>query len=133
MRSNTPAGDWSPSPPGGQGEVAERLRLGGSEDRRTAGPLVLWDVGLGAAANAMAAIGCYEEQAAAHPLRGLQIVGFEDDLDSLRLAFGGDHLFPYLPPRRGGVRRPSPPASRRRLAGTVETVRSQVPDRSPRR
>lgn len=96
MHSRTPPMDEARSLYVEQAQLAERLRLGGSEDRRTAGPLVLWDVGLGAAANAMAAIGCYEEQAAAHPLRGLQIVSFENDLDSLRLAFGSDHLFPYL-------------------------------------
>ena len=59
-------------------------------------PLVIWDVGLGAAANAMAAIGCYEEQAAAGPVRGMQIISFENDLDSLRLAFRHNREFSYL-------------------------------------
>jgi queuine tRNA-ribosyltransferase len=79
-----------------QAQLAERLWLGASEDPSTAEPLILWDIGLGAAANAMAAILCYEEQAAAHPVRGLRIVSFENDLDSLRLAFRSDHLFRYL-------------------------------------
>ena len=35
-------------------------------------PLVIWDVGLGAAANAMAAIHCYEEQAASGPVRPMR-------------------------------------------------------------
>ncbi len=65
-----------------------------------AAPLVLWDVGLGAAANAMAAIRCYEARAAAGRARPLRIVSFENDLDSLRLAFANDPLFPYL--RHGG-------------------------------
>ena len=60
------------------------------------GPLVLWDVGLGAAANAMAAIRCYEAQAALGPVRPMHIVSFENDLDSLRLAFANNDKFPYL-------------------------------------
>jgi queuine tRNA-ribosyltransferase len=55
--------------------------------------LMVWDVGLGAAANAMAAIQCYEESSSARPLR---IVSFENDLDSLRLALANQHNFPYL-------------------------------------
>ena len=68
--------------------------------KRGSAPLVIWDVGLGAAANAMAAIHCYEEQAAAGPVRPLRIISFENDLDSLRLAFRHDRDFPYL--RHGG-------------------------------
>lgn len=59
-------------------------------------PLVIWDVGLGAAANAMAAIRCYEAQAAEHVLRPLRIVSFENDLDSLRLAYRHNREFTYL-------------------------------------
>ena len=73
-----------------QSRLADRLR----ED--TDSPLVIWDVGLGAAANAMAAIHCYEELAAVQPLRPLQIISFENDLDSLRLAVTHNHRFPYL-------------------------------------
>lgn len=69
-----------------QAELAARLRSSGD-------PLVLWDVGLGAAANAMAAIHCYEECAAVRPMR---IVSFENDLDPLRLAFAHTDRFPYL-------------------------------------
>ena len=57
---------------------------------------MLWDVGLGAGANAMAAIRCYEQAAALHPVRALDIISFENDLDSLRLAFAHRHHFPYL-------------------------------------
>jgi queuine tRNA-ribosyltransferase len=49
-------------------------------------PLVIWDVGLGAATNAMAAIQAYEGVAATNSqLARLSIVSFENDLDSLRL------------------------------------------------
>ena len=57
---------------------------------------MIWDVGLGAAANAMAAIQCYEEQAALGPVRCMRLISFENDLDSLRLALRHDDKFPYL-------------------------------------
>jgi queuine tRNA-ribosyltransferase len=44
----------------------------------------------------MAAILCYEEQAASGPVRALRIISFENDLDSLRLAFRHSRDFPYL-------------------------------------
>ena len=72
-----------------QSGLAERLRTEG-------GPLVIWDVGLGAAANAVAAIRCYEELAASGSVRDLRIVSFENDLDSLRLAMRHSDRFPYL-------------------------------------
>ena len=40
----------------------EQSALQGARAPASADPLVVWDVGLGAAANAMAAIHCYEEQ-----------------------------------------------------------------------
>ncbi len=73
-----------------QSNLAQRLRSAGTE------PLVIWDVGLGAAANAMAAIQCYEEQAKLGPVRPLLLVSFENDLDSLKLALRHDDKFPYL-------------------------------------
>jgi queuine tRNA-ribosyltransferase len=79
-----------------QSLLAERLQLGPHENAALAPALVLWDVGLGAGANAMAAIGCYERTAALHPVRAFDIISFEDDLDSLRLAFAHRHHFPYL-------------------------------------
>ncbi len=78
-----------------QSRLAERLRLQAGEGPQPA-PLVLWDVGLGAAANAMAAIQCFEEAAAFHPVRPLRLVSFENDLDSLRLACENAGSFPYL-------------------------------------
>jgi queuine tRNA-ribosyltransferase len=76
-----------------QSNLAERLRF--SEDGNGE-PLIIWDVGLGAAANAMAAIRCYEEQASQRPVRPLRIISFENDLDSLRLAFRHERDFSYL-------------------------------------
>lgn len=78
-----------------QSHLPERVRPDISPE-----PLVIWDVGLGAAANAMGAIRCYEEQAASGPVRPLHIISFENDLDSLRLAFEHHDKFPYL--RHGG-------------------------------
>ncbi|HEX8280040.1 MAG TPA: tRNA guanosine(34) transglycosylase Tgt, partial [Chthoniobacterales bacterium] len=72
-----------------QSRLAERLR----ENSET---LVIWDVGLGAAANAMAAIRCYEEQAAIAFTCPMSVISFENDLDSLKLAFHRSELFPYL-------------------------------------
>ena len=77
-----------------QSQLAERIAEASPEE------LVIWDVGLGAAANAMAAIECYEAQASLGPVRPLRIVSFENDLDSLRLAFRHDDKFLYL--RHGG-------------------------------
>ena len=84
-----------------QSELAERLHLSADENAEAAAPLVIWDVGLGAAANAMAAILCYEARAAAGPVRPMQIISFENDLDPLRLAFQHNREFTYL--RHGGV------------------------------
>jgi queuine tRNA-ribosyltransferase len=58
-------------------------------------PLVVWDVGLGAAANAMAAILAVENlgPAASRPLK---IVSFENDLDSLKLALDHPAWFRHL-------------------------------------
>lgn len=75
----------------GQAALAERLKRAAR-----AGELVLWDVGLGAAANAAAAIECYEAQARLGPVRAMRIVSFENDLDSLRLALAHRERFPYL-------------------------------------
>ena len=63
---------------------------------KTAGEFTVWDVGLGAAANAMSAILCYEAQAAAGPVRPMHLISFENDLDALRLEIA-DHM------RRGAV------------------------------
>jgi len=76
-----------------QSRLAERLQSATSN-----APLVLWDVGLGAAANAVAVIECYEKLTT--PCRPLHMVSFENDLDSLRLALRHRDRFLYL--RHGG-------------------------------
>ncbi len=103
MHARTPPMDEARSLYVEQSGLGERLRLRDGEDPAGAEPLVVWDVGLGAAANAMAAIRCYEDAATTEPvrgLRGLRIVSFETDLDPLRLALRNHRHFPYL--RHGG-------------------------------
>jgi queuine tRNA-ribosyltransferase len=95
MHSRTPPMEEAHGLYIGQSRLAERLR-----DRAEVSPLVIWDVGLGAAANAMAAITTYEREAALGPVRDLHLISFENDLDSLRLAFANNDQFPYL--RHGG-------------------------------
>jgi queuine tRNA-ribosyltransferase len=61
--------------------------------------LVIWDVGLGAASNAMAAIACFEKvyaQRNASELRSVRLVSFERDLDALILAMKKSARFPHL-------------------------------------
>jgi queuine tRNA-ribosyltransferase len=60
------------------------------------GPLVIWDVGLGAATNAMATIQAVESIPAPQLQRRLQLVSFENDLDSLQLALRHTHWFQHL-------------------------------------
>lgn len=56
--------------------------------------LVIWDVGLGAATNAMATLLAVE--AMPLPRRRLQLISFENDLDSLRLALRHVRWFRHL-------------------------------------
>jgi len=90
MHSRTPPMDEARNLYIEQSHLVSRLR------EETAEPLVIWDVGLGAAANAMAGIECYEALAAKGSLRPMHIVSFENDLDSLRLALKNNDRFPYL-------------------------------------
>ena len=79
----------------GQSRLAERL----VDLSQTREPLVIWDVGLGAASNAMAAVQCFEGELAARgekDIRALRIVSFENDLDSLKLASKHTAKFPHL-------------------------------------
>jgi len=75
-----------------QSQLVQRV-LEGTQD-----PLVIWDVGLGAAHNAMAAIRVYEELKlrTTQTLRPLKIVSFENDLDSLLLALDHPRYFQHL-------------------------------------
>jgi queuine tRNA-ribosyltransferase len=68
-----------------------------------AAPLVVWDVGLGAGANAMAAIHAVEKLRgdgtaldSTAPVRTLTLVSFENDLDSLNLALRHPAWFKHL-------------------------------------
>ncbi len=79
-----------------QSRLAERLLRRTPDDTE---PFVVWDVGLGAASNAMAALACAERELAthgAHALRPLHIVSFECDLDPLTLAARHASHFPHL-------------------------------------
>ncbi|MES2705899.1 MAG: tRNA guanosine(34) transglycosylase Tgt [Verrucomicrobiota bacterium] len=96
MHSHTPPMDEARALYVEQSNLAARVRLHADESPETTAPLVIWDVGLGAAANAMAALHCWEAQAAEGPVRPLHIVSFENDLDSLRLALRHKRHFPYL-------------------------------------
>jgi queuine tRNA-ribosyltransferase len=61
--------------------------------------LVIWDVGLGAASNAMAALACFEQTLAASASAApapVRLVSFECDLDPLRLAAKHASHFPHL-------------------------------------
>jgi tRNA U34 5-methylaminomethyl-2-thiouridine-forming methyltransferase MnmC len=75
-----------------QPRLAERLRVPGE-------PLVIHDVGLGAATNAVAALTCARELGGERQ-RGLEVVSFEVDLAPLRLALADAEGFPFLRPFR---------------------------------
>jgi queuine tRNA-ribosyltransferase len=75
-----------------QSRLSERLRAPSNAPSRA--PLVIWDVGLGAAANAMAAIAAAQGPPAA--ARPLLLVSFENDLDSLELALDHVRWFEHL-------------------------------------
>ncbi len=61
-------------------------------------PIVIWDVGLGSATNAMAVLGCFEKSITENPqlIRQTHLYSFENDLDSLRLALKHPGRFAHL-------------------------------------
>jgi queuine tRNA-ribosyltransferase len=63
-------------------------------------PLVVWDVGLGAASNAIEVVRAWEEELVRGAPRVLRLVSFERDLDALRLARAWPDHFPRL--KHGG-------------------------------
>ena len=73
-----------------QSGLAERLQQPGP-------PLCVWDVGLGAGTNAVAALTCARELGALQQ-RALHVVSFEIDLAPLRLALADPSGFPFLQP-----------------------------------
>jgi queuine tRNA-ribosyltransferase len=96
MHSHTPPLEEAKALYVDQSRLQERLKLSAEEDPSQASPLIIWDLGLGAAANAMAAIQAYEAAATEGPVRPLHLVSFENDLDSLRLAITHKNRFTYL-------------------------------------
>ena len=88
-----------------QARLMERLRT--ADQTPNGAPLVVWDVGLGAGANAMAAIHAIESEAGAVRAAGasatpgagrprLTLVSFENDLDALNLALRHPRWFRHL-------------------------------------
>ncbi|MPZ78393.1 MAG: tRNA guanosine(34) transglycosylase Tgt [Deltaproteobacteria bacterium] len=78
-----------------QSFLADRL----PKQEGQADELVIWDVGLGAAFNAMAAIHCFEKcyaEQGENALRPLRLVSFDCDLDSLTLAAQEPGRFSHL-------------------------------------
>jgi queuine tRNA-ribosyltransferase len=76
--------------------LPRRLRLAEGMNPEDAAPLIVWDIGLGAGAAALAAISIYEEEAGQGPVRPMHIVSFTDDLSPLRLALSQKRHFEYL-------------------------------------
>jgi queuine tRNA-ribosyltransferase len=82
-----------------QSRLANRLE----DNLDTGEELVIWDVGLGAAYNAMAAVRAYEEKCQrliaeghADALPRLRMISFENNLDALRLSLLHMKKFPHL-------------------------------------
>ena len=73
-----------------QSRLAEKLQTAGA-------PLQIWDVGLGAGTNAVAALTCARELGA-RQRRELRVVSFEIDRAPLRLALADAKGFPFLQP-----------------------------------
>lgn len=78
-----------------QSNLAERLLQTEGKDEAVS----IWDVGLGAASNAMAAIKCFEnilQENNPELVKKLVIISFECDLNPLRLAYKNCKNFPHL-------------------------------------
>lgn len=72
-----------------QSRLRERLAVADNE-------LVLWDVGLGAATNALAALQCWRRARTEGAARDIRIVSFESDLSGTRLAYESRAELPYF-------------------------------------
>ena len=95
MHSVSPPGDEANKLYVEQSFLAARLL----KREAPADELVIWDIGLGAASNAMAAIHCFERcylEKGENALRPLRLVSFEWDLDPLILAAKNVACFPHL-------------------------------------
>ncbi len=81
-----------------QSQIEQKLQAATSE------PLVIWDVGLGAATNAMGVLSLYEKLLLEkRTLRPVKLISFETDLDPLKLAYQYRSLFPELRHRAPGA------------------------------
>ncbi len=79
-----------------QTQLTRRLLIPDGMGEESVAPLVIWDIGLGAGAVALALILAYEKTAAEGPVRPLHIVSFSRDVSALRLALSHKKRFPYL-------------------------------------
>jgi queuine tRNA-ribosyltransferase len=96
MHSHTPPMDEAKSLYVDQAELLKHLRLPEGKSAQDVSELIIWDVGLGAATNAMAAVQCYEKLASEGEVRRMKIISFENNLDALRLALTHKSKFEYL-------------------------------------
>lgn len=76
--------------------LALRLRLPAGQAAEEAAPLTVWDLRLGAAADAIAAVLVYEEESSKGPVRPLHLVSLAEDVSALRLALSHKRYFAYL-------------------------------------
>jgi queuine tRNA-ribosyltransferase len=79
--------------------VEQSFLAGRLQHALEANELVIWDVGLGAGSNAMAAIHCFEKcfvERGNETLRSLRLISFEVDLDPFILAAKYPGRFPHL-------------------------------------
>jgi queuine tRNA-ribosyltransferase len=80
-----------------QSQLEQKLQMSTPE------ALVIWDVGLGAATNAMGVLSLYEKLLLEkRVLRPVKLISFETDLDPLKLAYQYRNLFPELRHRAPG-------------------------------
>ncbi|MES2738895.1 MAG: tRNA guanosine(34) transglycosylase Tgt [Verrucomicrobiota bacterium] len=91
LSTDTAAPIWNEEVP-----LAQHLRLPADVPAEEATPFILWDIGLGAGAAAIAAILTYEAESEKGPLRPLHIVSLTNDPSALRLALSHKRHFPYL-------------------------------------
>lgn len=90
---------------------------------------VIWDVGMGAASNVMAAISEYEKLCdSGLQMKKLLIISFENDLDPLRLAVKNPSLLPHVRHAAPGALLESGLWNSRRHAATWKLINGDFPD-----
>lgn len=77
-------------------QLAVHLRLPADQSPEEATPLIVWDLDLGAADSALAAILVYEEESSKGPVRPMHLVSLTEDVSALRLALSHKRYFAYL-------------------------------------